>query len=111
MSGIKSVADAQQEAEAARARLFDTVDEIQARMAPSRLLEDTIEGVKTGSIGLARDAGTMARERPALVAGAAIFGTVLLARNPLIRLGRRILRRPEETTPDDFGLAQDVTKG
>jgi ElaB/YqjD/DUF883 family membrane-anchored ribosome-binding protein len=107
MSGTKPVAEAQRDADAARARLSATLEQIQAQLAPSRIMEETMDTVRTGSAELARNAAEVARERPGVVAGAAAAGALLLLRKPLARL----FRRKKETSVPHLGLATDAQKG
>ncbi len=77
----------------ARAQLLGTVEDIQARLAPSQLLDDVIDGVKTRSADLAESASDVVRDRPGTVAASAAGVALLLARKPIGRLARKIFSR------------------
>jgi hypothetical protein len=85
------------QAREARARLAETANELQSRLAPARLLDDAVENVRTGATGLAHTTADAARRRPGAAAAAAALGVALIAHRPLWRLARRITgrRRPE----------------
>jgi ElaB/YqjD/DUF883 family membrane-anchored ribosome-binding protein len=100
MSDSRIVDKAQAKVDAARARLLDTTQEIQDRLAPSRLLNEAMTDARTRSAALVRTAGDVARDRPATIAAAAIAGVALIARKPLLRLGRRLFGRGEATDGD-----------
>ncbi|OYU14610.1 MAG: hypothetical protein CFE37_09745, partial [Alphaproteobacteria bacterium PA4] len=74
------------EADAARARIGDTIDEIQDRLNPRRILDETIDKVQGSSKQLIGRATGVARAHPlALGAAAAAIGLALLARNQLAK--------------------------
>jgi hypothetical protein len=71
-------------ADAARDRVTATMDDIQTRLDPRRMVMDTVERVQAGSRALAVQAGDAARAHPlALGAAVAALGLALLARNRL----------------------------
>ena len=109
MSGTKSVEEALADTRAARARLIGTLEEIQARVAPSRLFDETLNNVRDRSAELVQSAGEVAKARPGAVAGAATAGILLLARKPLWRIGRCLLGRKEETPRRDLSLAKNAS--
>jgi hypothetical protein len=91
-------------AEAARARLFATAQEIQGRLEPQTLLDEAVGTVREQSAKLARTAGDTARERPGMVGAAAAAGALLVLRKPLMRLGKRLFgrrKREDDETEDD----------
>lgn len=104
LSGIEDLDAAKADARAARARLMGTVEEIQTRATPSRLLDDALTGVRNRSADLAQSAGQAVREHPATVAAAVAGTALLLARKPLGRLGSKLFRRGEETADADRQL-------
>ena len=77
----------------ARAQLMETVEEIQARLAPAHLIDEAIGGVKARSVDLAESAGEVVRDRPGTVAASAAGVALLLARRPIGRMVRRIFSR------------------
>lgn len=91
---------ARNEAEAARARLQGTFEELQARLEPSQLLDDAVSEVKERSTALARTAREVARDRPGIIAAAAGAAALLLAHRPILRLIRRV-RGAKETSAAD----------
>jgi hypothetical protein len=71
-------------ADAARDRVTATVDDIQSRLDPRKMMMDTVERVQAGSRALAVQAGDAAKAHPlALGAAVAALGLALLARNRL----------------------------
>ena len=92
-AGIDKLDEAEADVALARTRLMDTVDDIQARITPSQLLDDAISGVKARSADVAETAGEVVRDYPGRVAASAAGVTLLLARKPIARLFRRIFSR------------------
>lgn len=92
-AGIDKLDEAENDVAIARAQLSVTVDEIQARLAPSQLFDDALTEVKTRSADLAETAGEVVRDRPGAVAASAAGVALLLARKPIARLARRIFSR------------------
>jgi len=71
-------------ADDARNRVTATMDDIQNRLDPRRILEDTVARVQTGSKTLAVQAGDVAKAHPlAIGAAVAALGLALFARNRL----------------------------
>ena len=96
-SNINDVDVAQSRVDAARGRLMATIEQIQQRIAPSSLMDEAIEQVKTRSSELAQSAGQVVRERPATVAATAAGIGLLLAAKPLSRLFGGRKAPPDET--------------
>ncbi|MBA2936215.1 DUF3618 domain-containing protein [Sphingomonas sp. CGMCC 1.13654] len=96
-SNINDVDVAQSQVEAARGRLMATIEQIQQRIAPSTLMDEAIEQVKTRSTELAQSAGKVVRDRPATVAATAAGIGLLLAAKPLSRLFGKAKVEPDET--------------
>ncbi len=92
-AGIDKLDEAEQQVAVARAQLLGTVESIQARLAPSHLLEDAIDGIKTRSGILAESAGQVVRDRPVATAAGAAGVALLLARKPIARIVRRLFSR------------------
>lgn len=99
-SDISDVDVAQSQVDAARGRLMATIELIQQRIAPSNLMDEAIEQVRTRSSELAQSAGQVVRERPATVAATAAGIGLLLAAKPLAKLfGRRKAEADETPAP------------
>ncbi|RST31016.1 DUF3618 domain-containing protein [Sphingomonas ginkgonis] len=77
------IARARGEAEAARAKLMGTVDELKARLSPQKVTSDAIQGAKNKSIEVADQTVTAVRQRPGMAAGVAAAAALFLARKPL----------------------------
>lgn len=97
------------EAEDARTRITSTIDEIQERLDPRRIVGDAVDRVSGGGMQLIGQARDMARAHP-LAVGAAIaaVGLAMLARNKLanatVNLGDDL---GDYTDYDDgFGFAE-----
>lgn len=73
-------------ADAARARLTDTVGEIKAHLAPESILHNVGEKLKDNGQAIAQSGMETARRNPAIAAGAAAAAVLLLARRPIARL-------------------------
>ena len=101
VANIEDLDAAQADARAARSRLMATVEVIQARATPARILDDAISTVRTRSTELAQSASDAVRKRPATAVGIAAGIGLLLAAGPLARMARRFLRRGEETAAPD----------
>jgi len=89
-AGIDNLDEAEADVALARARLIETVDDIQARITPSQLFDDAISSVKARS---AETAGEVVRDYPGAVVASAAGVTLLLIRKPIGRLARRIFSR------------------
>jgi ElaB/YqjD/DUF883 family membrane-anchored ribosome-binding protein len=98
---IEDLDAAKADARVARARLFGTVQEIQARMTPANLLDEAMSAARARSTEMVENAGRAARDRPATVAATVAGIGLLLARKPLLRLAGKLLRRGEETPDAD----------
>ncbi|MDH7637601.1 DUF3618 domain-containing protein [Sphingomonas oryzagri] len=85
-SNINDVDVAQSQVDAARGRLMATIEQIQQKIAPSTLMDEALEQVKTRSAELARSTSQVVRERPATVAATAAGIGLLLAAKPLSKL-------------------------
>lgn len=71
-------------ADDARTRVSTTMDDIQNRLDPRRILTDTLSRVQSGSKALAAQAGDAAKAHPlAIGAAVAALGLALFARNRL----------------------------
>jgi len=92
-AGIDNLDEAEADVALARARLIETVDDIQARITPSQLFDDAISSVKARSADVAETAGEVVRDYPGAVVASAAGVTLLLIRKPIGRLARRIFSR------------------
>ncbi len=107
--GSEPVGDIAAEAEDARLRIATTIDDIQDRLDPRRIMSEAVERVTGTSRQLISDAGSAARAHPlAIGAGVLAIGLALLARNKLakatVNLGDDL---GEYTDYDDgFGFAE-----
>jgi hypothetical protein len=80
------IAEKRGEAEAAREALFDTVEEIKARLAPASIAHDAWEGARDKGVAVAEGAVETVKQRPALAAGVAAGAALVFARKPIINL-------------------------
>lgn len=76
-------ARARGEADAAKARLMETLDEVKARFAPKTLAGNAVQAAKDKSIVVADDAVAKVKERPGMAAGVATATALFIARKPL----------------------------
>ena len=82
MSAPELVA-ARAQAEAARARLMETVAELQQRLKPATIAGQAWEGVKEKTGDMAGDAVEAVKARPIIVSTALAAFTLFLARSPI----------------------------
>ena len=76
-------ARARGEADAAKARLMSTVEEVKERLAPGKLTSDAVQAVKDKGIVMADDTVTAVKDKPAMAAGIATATALFIARKPL----------------------------
>lgn len=76
-------ARARGEADAAKARLMDTMEELKVRLAPRKLASDAVQAAKDKSIVMADDTVTKVKDKPLMAAGVATATALFLARKPL----------------------------
>lgn len=95
------IARARGEADAAKARLMGTAEEVKARLAPGKLASEAVQSAKDKSIVVADDAVSAVRERPGLTAGIATAAALFIARRPLFAAVGRMLRSADETADPD----------
>jgi len=74
------VAAARSQAEAAKARLFGTLADVQQRMKPSNLAQDAVESAAHGVASVVRKGAEAARSRPFATAGVAAAIGLVMAR-------------------------------
>jgi len=105
MSGPPDIGIAEARVQAARARLFSTIGEVQQRLKPSNLAQDAVESAAQGVASVARKGAEAVRSRP--FAMAAITGAIglVMARGWIgdIVGGRK---RKHETPASPKGLKQ-----
>ncbi len=100
MSDSLDLETAAMQAREARARLAGTAQQLQSRLAPSRLLDDAVENVRSGATELAQTTADAARRRPHVAVVAGAVGLALVAHRPLWRLARRLTGRRRKPTDD-----------
>ncbi|UUR08836.1 hypothetical protein [Sphingomonas glaciei] len=100
MSGAAKVriARARGEADEAKARLLNTVEEAKARLAPGKLASDAVQSAKDKSIVVADDAVTAVKDNPGLTAGVATVAALYIARKPLFSAVRSFFRSSDPDT-------------
>ena len=98
MSGLSKVIEARLEADRARAKLLNSVHEIEIyglalkkRLAPRRIMGGIVEGAKSKGADLAEDAVDAVRARPIAATGAVAAIALFLAREPLIDLAGKLI--------------------
>jgi Protein of unknown function (DUF3618) len=87
---------ARAQAEAARARLMDTVAELQQRLKPATIAGQAWEGVKERTGDIAGDAVDAVKARPIIVSTALAAFTLFLARSPIKSAVSRLFSSDEE---------------
>jgi hypothetical protein len=95
MSAPELVA-ARVQAEAARARLMDTVAELQQRLKPGTIAGQAWEGVKEKTGDMAGDAVEAVKARPIVVSTALAAFTLFLARSPIKSAVSRLFSSDED---------------
>jgi hypothetical protein len=84
------IAEAQREAEHARAKMMETARQLQERLSPGTLAQSAWEGAKIKGADLAEDAVDAVRQRPALAGGVVAAIAMLFARRPLMDLAGKV---------------------
>jgi len=90
------IARARGDADAAKARLMATLDEVKLRLAPGKLASDAMQTAKNKSIVVADDTVTAVKDRPLMAAGIAAAAAAFIARKPLVAAVGRWLGGDEE---------------
>ena len=85
---------------AARARLSDTMAQLQARLNPRMLAQDAATSLVEKGKSVAAEGVETAKQNPAAVAGGAAALGLLLARRPLTRLVQRLWHAGDDATAD-----------
>ena len=98
MTGLGRVTEAKLEADRARAKLLDSVHEIEShamalkeRLTPRRIMGGIVEGAKHKGADLAEDAVDAVRSRPIAATGVVAAIALFLAREPLIDLAGKLV--------------------
>lgn len=94
------IARARGDADAAKARLLATLDEVKARLAPAKLASDAVQTAKNKSIVVADDTVTAVRDRPVMAAGIAAAAAAFIARKPLAAAVGRWLNGEDDNETD-----------
>ncbi|KAB7648345.1 DUF3618 domain-containing protein [Polymorphobacter fuscus] len=104
-ANVRSAAAA---ADDARNRVSATIDDIQDRLSPRRILSDTVERIQTGSRAFASQAEDVAKAHPvAIGAAVAALGLALFARNRLAKATVNLAGVDDYTDYDDgYGTAE-----
>lgn len=84
------VQQARENADQARHRMFQTLQELQRRIAPKTLARGAWEGAKSKGADLAEDAVDAVRKRPIAATGAVAAIAMFLAREPLMDLADKL---------------------
>jgi hypothetical protein len=87
---------AKAQADAARARLMDTVAVLQQRLKPATIAGNAWEGVKEKTGDMAGDAVDAVKARPVVVSTALAAFALFLARSPIKSAVSRLLSSDEE---------------
>ena len=96
-------------AEAARSRITTTIDDIQYRLDPRRMVSDAVDRVQTGSRTIASQAGDVAKSHPVAIGAAiAALGLALLARNRLSHATINMADSGNDYTDYDDGYGEAV---
>ena len=99
-------------AEQARRRVTATMDDIQYRLDPRRIVADTVERLQASSKAIAAQAGETAKAHPvALGTAAAALGLALLARNRLAHATINIEDGARDYTDYDDGYGEEAAFG
>ncbi|URD61313.1 hypothetical protein M8312_02010 [Sphingomonas sp. KRR8] len=103
------IAQARGQADAAKARLMATVEEVKARLAPKTLAGNAMQAAKDKSIVVADDTVTAVKEKPMMAAGIAGATALLIARKPLIAaIGRWWRGEADDIENDNHGRRERV---
>jgi hypothetical protein len=105
--GPRSVAEAREHADHARARLFATFDDLlgafkqmQQRFEPSHLARDAWEAAKAKGADIAEDAVDAVAKRPVATTGVIAAIALFLAREPLMDLASKLAKgKPRKAKP------------
>jgi ElaB/YqjD/DUF883 family membrane-anchored ribosome-binding protein len=83
MTASVKEARARSEAEAAKARLMQTLDELKTRLAPKTLASQAMQAAKDKSIVVADDTVSAVKDKPLLSASIAAGVALFVARRPV----------------------------
>lgn len=99
-------ARARGEADAAKARLTETMEELKTRLAPGKLASDAVQAAKDRSIVAADDTVTAVKDKPLMAAGIATAAALFIARKPLIAAVGRWVGSSDDNYPTDTARSQ-----
>lgn len=91
-------ARARGEADAAKARLMGTLDEVKERLAPGTLTSNAVQAVKDKSIVVADDTVAAVKDKPMMAAGIATATALFIARKPLFAAVARWWSKDDDNT-------------
>lgn len=94
---LERLAEARMEERLARARWFETVDELQDRASPGGIAEEVWESVQQSFADAAHRAVDTAKERPFLTAAGGLALALFAFRRPIATAVRKRLENAEET--------------
>jgi hypothetical protein len=86
---MSNLDDARANAEAAKARLLDRVEQVRARTRPQALMEDLSASARKKALQASIAALSNARVRPIVAAGVAATAIAYLFRNPILKSLRK----------------------
>lgn len=101
-NAIQRLAEARLDERLARARWFDTLDELQDRATPGGIADELMESIGEGISEAAGKAVNAAKDRPYTTAAAGLGVVLFMFRKPIYRaIGRKLSRRKETDTQGD----------
>lgn len=96
----RNLAQARVEERVARARWFESLAEVQSRLAPSQLASDAWNGITDTASNVADKTVVAVKRRPAAMAAVGSAIGLFLLRRPIASAVRRWRSDDEETGPD-----------
>ena len=100
----KDLEDAQEKVRRARARLADTMGEVQNRLHPTNLINDALQEFRLRGQDLADHAVDLVRAKPVAATAAVAAAIALFAREPIWRALTTLIFHRRETPAADEGL-------
>ena len=94
-------ARARGEADAAKARLLATADELKAKLAPGKLASNAVQAAKDRSIVVADETVTAVKDKPLMAAGIATATALFIARKPLFGVVTGWFRKDRAVEEDE----------
>lgn len=109
MSGSdRDIASAKEQALMARARLADTLNEIQARLRPRALVNEAWQEFRERGQEFAEDAVNIARTKPMTISAIVAAAIALFAREPIRQALASLFARRRETADAEAELKSEV---